>query len=94
MQHVKQKDGGDGTPFPPGALLRADSHRLLAGESSHCASAQAGGGRPSSMTGFVEDIESWVRYELAPTTGMIADLTLSAICRVDWDAIRKMFEKK
>lgn len=31
MQHVKQKDGGDGTPFPPGALLRADSHRLLAG---------------------------------------------------------------
>lgn len=42
----------------------------------------------------VEDIESWVRYELAPTTGMIADLTLSAICRVDWDAIRKMFEKK
>lgn len=54
MQHVKQKDGGDGTPFPPGALLRADSHRLLAGESSHCASAQAGGGRPSSMTGFQE----------------------------------------
>ena len=42
----------------------------------------------------VEDIESWVRYELAPATGMIADLTLSAICRVDWDAIRKMFEKK
>lgn len=54
MQHVKQKDGGDGTPFPPGALLRADSHRLLAGESSHCASDQAGVGRPSSMTGFEE----------------------------------------
>ena len=58
MQHVKQKDGGDGTPFPPGALLRADSHRLLAGESSHCASAQAGGGRPSSMTDFAE-MDAW-----------------------------------
>ena len=55
MQHVKQKDGGDGTPFPPGALLRADSHRLLAGESSHCASDQAGLGRPSSMTDFEEE---------------------------------------
>ncbi len=64
MQHVKQKDGGDGTPFPPGALLRADSHRLLAGESSHCASAQAGGGRPSSMTGFKDLLEYVVVHEM------------------------------
>lgn len=41
----------------------------------------------------VEDIESWVRYELAPTTGLIADLTLSAIRKVDWDAIHKMLQE-
>ncbi|MBK8750298.1 MAG: hypothetical protein IPL99_01040 [Candidatus Competibacteraceae bacterium] len=54
MRPLNEKDGGDGGSFPPGALLRADSHRLLAGESSLYASAQAGGGRSSSMTHFLE----------------------------------------
>lgn len=51
MQPFNEKDGGS---FPLGALLRADSHRLMADESSPYASAQASGGRPSSMTGFWE----------------------------------------
>ncbi|MBK8535778.1 MAG: hypothetical protein IPL59_11995 [Candidatus Competibacteraceae bacterium] len=54
MRPLNEKDGGDGGSFPPGALLRADSHRLLAGESSLYASAQAGGGRSSSMTHFAD----------------------------------------
>ena len=54
MQPFNEKDGGDGGSFPLGALLRADSHRLMAGESSPYASAQASGGHPSSMTGFEE----------------------------------------
>ncbi|CDH44857.1 hypothetical protein BN874_1940001 [Candidatus Contendobacter odensis Run_B_J11] len=54
MRPLNEKDGGDGGSFPPGALLRADSHRLLAGESSLYASAQAGGGRSSSMTHFLD----------------------------------------
>lgn len=55
MRPLNEKDGGDGGPFPPGALLRADSHRLRAGDSSHSASAQAGGGRSSSMTHFLDN---------------------------------------
>ena len=37
---------------PPGALLRVDSHRLMAGESSHYASALSRRGRRASMRSF------------------------------------------
>lgn len=71
MRPLNEKDGGDGGPFPPGALLRADSHRLRAGESSPSASAQAGGGRSSSMTHFKEFNMALLKLKTKPSTPIV-----------------------
>ena len=54
MQHIKEKDGGDGKIRPPVALLHAESHRRDAWRFKSLRIRASARGRRASLRSFVE----------------------------------------